>query len=132
PRLSLTGTRAAATLTPMTRAALAAALAAVLAGCVPASVQQGGVVESIRAYAGVNSLSFSPDGKRLAAGADDGVVRVWRLPEGELVRELTGHSEGVYAVVFSPDGKTLASGSYDKSVRLWDAESGRLIAAYQG
>ncbi len=65
------------------------------------------------------SVAFSPDGRLLASGVDDRKVKLWRVEDGKLLRELKGHTSGVNSVGFSPDGRLLASGSYDHTVRLW-------------
>jgi WD40 repeat protein len=69
----------------------------------------------------VKSLSFSPDGTRIATGSDDCTVRVWDAATGQPVGEpLLGHTSSVNSVSFSPDGTRIVSGSGDKTVRLWD------------
>ena len=69
------------------------------------------------------SLVFSPDGKTLVCGMDDG-IRLWDAHTGEYKKTLTGHRDVVESVALSPDGKTLASGSWDNTIRLWDAHTG--------
>jgi WD40 repeat protein len=73
--------------------------------------------------ASVWSLSFSPDGRLLAAGSHgDNAVRVWDVADptnSRLLTPLVGHTAGARAVAFSPDGRTLASGSLDSTVKLW-------------
>ena len=69
----------------------------------------------------VQALAFSPDGKRLACGTEDGRIQVWALvPNFQVQSTFTGHHDSIYVLMFSPDGKTLASGSNDGTVLLWD------------
>ena len=81
----------------------------------------------------LNSIAFSPDGRTVAGGGNDGDVYLWDAISGELKTTLTGHSERfVMGVAFSPDGRTLASGaraSGDGEVYLWDAISGECKAS---
>jgi len=80
----------------------------------------------------VYSLSFSPDGKRVAGGGEDGTVRLWDCTTGRLKAALHGHQNEVCSVTFSPDGQTLASASDDHTVRLWDTTSQRQLAVLHG
>ncbi|GAA5821467.1 hypothetical protein JCM3770_000914 [Rhodotorula araucariae] len=73
--------------------------------------------------AGVTSVVFSPDGKFLAAGSLDTMVRIWDAETGQLLDKLKGHRDSVYSVAFSPDGKFLVSGSLDKTLKMFDIGS---------
>ena len=76
----------------------------------------------------VCSVSFSPDGSRIASGSWDHIVRIWDAGSGETIGQpLRGHTKEVNAVSFSPNGKWVVSGSHDRTVRIWDAESGTAI-----
>src|SRR5262249_24572078 len=66
-----------------------------------------------------------PDGKTLAAGCEDGLVRLWDLAQAKERKTFHKHTGRVQALAFSPDGKTLASGSYDATITLWDVGAGR-------
>ena len=77
----------------------------------------------------IRSVCFSPDGKYLATGAEDKVIRVWDIERREIVQTFTGHEQDIYSLDFSRNGRIIASGSGDRTVRLWDLEKGQL--AYQ-
>lgn len=76
--------------------------------------------DSLNNDAGVTSVAISPDGRYIAAGSLDTVVRIWDVRTGQLVERLQGHRDGVYTVAFTPDGKGLISGSLDKTLKYWD------------
>lgn len=76
----------------------------------------------------VRSIAFSPNGKLLASGGRDMVVRIWDAHTGALLHSLPGHSRVVRSVVFSPDGSALASSSGDGTVRIWNPVDGTLRA----
>jgi len=71
----------------------------------------------------VYSVAFSPIGRKLATGGEDGFVHVRDLETGVQWRK-RGHDEAVYSVSFSPDGTRVASGGYDRKVQIWDATTG--------
>ena len=65
----------------------------------------------------VYSVSFSPDGTKVASGSGDNTVKLWDVTSGECLQTLEGHSRAVSSVSFSLDGGTkVASGSYDSTV----------------
>ena len=77
---------------------------------------------------GIGTVSFSPDGTKMAHGRQDARTQVWNLHSGQ---EVTVPDRGY--VAFSPDGHTLAIGGDDHAViRLWEAGSGQLITALEG
>jgi len=72
----------------------------------------------------VDSVAWSPDGKRLATGSQDKSAKVWDATTGEPVFTLSGHSGIVLSVPWSPDGDLLATGSADEA-KVWDVARGR-------
>jgi WD40 repeat protein len=80
------------------------------------------------------SLAFSPDGVWLAAGSQDGLVRLWRTqsldqPASSLepLYSLAAHKKGVNQVAFDPAQPLLASGGNDAITRIWDLNSGKQV-----
>jgi WD40 repeat protein len=79
------------------------------------------IIQTLAGHSGsVMAVAFSPDGKRIASGSDDGTIKLWDAATGEPQKTLAGHSAWVTAVAFSPDGKRIASGSNDGTIKLWD------------
>ncbi|MDZ8050142.1 MAG: protein kinase domain-containing protein [Aulosira sp. ZfuVER01] len=81
--------------------------------------------------AGINSVSFSPDGKTLASG-DDKIIRLWDLNTQKVLATLSGHSQAVKSVAYSPDGKILATASDDNTIKLWDLNQFQEICTLVG
>lgn len=63
----------------------------------------------------VRSVSFSPDGARLASASDDNTVRLWNVASGWLIATLLAAPEGW--VAFLPDGRYNMQG--DMAGRFW-------------
>ncbi|GFR19764.1 hypothetical protein TNCT_196761, partial [Trichonephila clavata] len=80
----------------------------------------------------VNTLKFSPDGRWIASGSEDGVIKLWDLPAGKLRTEFKGHSSGVSDIEFHPNELLLGSCSSDQYVKFWDLENHRLVSNTDG
>ena len=77
--------------------------------------------------AGVHHAAFSPDGKMIVTGSNDGTVRLWETTTGKPIKTLKGHEGNVWHVGFSPDGKQVISASWDNTVRVWEVENGEVV-----
>ena len=82
--------------------------------------------------ASVNVVAFSPDGKLLAMGSGNGIVRLWDVATQRQIGVQLGtlnRARLIESMAFSPDGTTLAAASKDGVVRLWDVATHQLIGA---
>lgn len=64
----------------------------------------------------------------MATGTKDGIVRLWDLRMGQVVRTLEGHTDAVTGLQF--DAVNLVTGSLDRSIRIWDLRTGTLADAF--
>lgn len=97
----------------------------------------------------ISAVKFSPNGRLLAScgpsllrlviqsrlawkdsyfviGAEK-VVKLWSPDTGELLRNLTGHTQGLSDVAWASDSVSLASASDDTTVRIWNVETVKLF-----
>jgi WD40 repeat protein len=70
--------------------------------------------------------AFSPDGKLIAGGLEDGVVGIWNASTHKLVGTFgTAGLTALNSVTFSPDGKLIATAYGDGTARIWNAQTRR-------
>ncbi|GEM_PF-3246387 len=69
-------------------------------------------------------LAFSGDGRFLACGTRDPVLRVWDLSQAGKAIHPAGPESDLGGVAWSPDGSTLVTGGGDGTLRWWDAKTG--------
>jgi WD40 repeat protein len=74
---------------------------------------------------GSGALAFSPDGKTVAVGKEDGTIEITDSATGRQLRTLKGPFQSCRFLTFGPNGKTLASGSmWGNIFTLWDLSTG--------
>eukprot|EP00968_Pinguiococcus_pyrenoidosus_P003057 scaffold180_cov311-Pinguiococcus_pyrenoidosus.AAC.39 len=77
----------------------------------------------------VRSVSWSPEGNKLASASWDRTIRLWDVAGDscECFAVLRGHEEGVRSVSWSHDGSKLVSGGGDNSIKVWDSSDGMCL-----
>jgi WD40 repeat protein/tRNA A-37 threonylcarbamoyl transferase component Bud32 len=81
---------------------------------------------------GVNRVVFTPDGKRIISGGEDGTIRVWDIATGKELMKIDAHKSWITYTRVHPDGKQIASSSGENTVKLWDLDNGNLIRIFHG
>jgi RNA polymerase sigma factor (sigma-70 family) len=75
-------------------------------------------------------VTFSPDGKLLAAGDMNGLVRLFDTTRWEKVGEHDARDQ-LRSLAFAPDSRTLALG-LRRDVQIWDAATGKRLRTLAG
>jgi WD40 repeat protein len=78
------------------------------------------IKELLQVEDSILALALSKDGKKLAAGGTDRIVRVFDVASGKLEHAVENHADWILGVAFTPDNKGLVTGSRDKTAKLWD------------
>ena len=82
----------------------------------------------------INSVAFSPVGKRLAYGSTDGavvIVNYESLQIEQTLRTALNIASKVDTVTFSPDGKMVAAGGPGNHIFIWNVETGEEVYQLQ-
>jgi len=77
----------------------------------------------------LHSLTFTPDGKDLITGADNGTIQVWDWLNSRLKQTLIRHRQEIQCLAVSSNGEYLASTSEDTTLRKWHLASGKQVFA---
>jgi WD40 repeat protein len=74
----------------------------------------------------VRAVAFSPDGRLLATGSDDGTAQLWNTTTWEASGGALFHGVPVKSLTFSADGRMLATLG-GTTVRLWSTTTGQPV-----
>jgi WD40 repeat protein len=77
------------------------------------------------------STVWSPDGKKLAVGGQEGKITIWDVTTGKS-QTLYGHVFFVTNFAWNQDGKTLISVGMDNTIKIWDVTTGKRLKTLFG
>jgi WD40 repeat protein len=95
-------------------------------------IASGKEIAQIKAHKlSISLLTFSPDGNFLATVAEDAnrgpkfddEVKIWSVPEGQLVTSYNNHRNRITTILFTNDSKQLISSGFNKDLLIYDLES---------
>lgn len=76
----------------------------------------------------INSVTFSPDGRRVGVATGHGQVLVWDIDTGDTVFKVEcPRGIGARYMCFSPDGKHVVAASAADDVAVWELESAKHV-----
>uniref|UniRef100_A0A3B4GD99 Angio associated migratory cell protein n=1 Tax=Pundamilia nyererei TaxID=303518 RepID=A0A3B4GD99_9CICH len=82
-----------------------------------------GSVFCVRLDPATNSLAVS--------GGEDDKAYVWRVSDGEVLLECTGHKDSVTCAMFSHDSSLVASGDMSGLIKVWKVETKEEIWSFE-
>ncbi|MGJ8696154.1 MAG: WD40 repeat domain-containing protein [Verrucomicrobiaceae bacterium] len=72
-------------------------------------------------------VDVHPNGKWMVVGDSKGLIKLWEIGTGKMLRDFEGHTKDVYTVVFDGTGDFVISGSEDGKVKRWEVATGKCV-----
>jgi len=74
----------------------------------------------------------APSGALVATASNDDTAKIWDASTGDLLLELSSHSDDVAGISWSPDSERIVTASLDGTALVWDAISGEMLFSLNG
>ncbi len=83
-------------------------------------------------FFGINSITFSPDGKIVVGASSKNLIFLWNTETGTLRQKLTIPTGKITSLAYSHDNRMLACGNKDNTISLWDVQTGQYKTTLTG
>eukprot|EP00442_Polarella_glacialis_P024664 CAMPEP_0115137118 /NCGR_PEP_ID=MMETSP0227-20121206/56805_1 /TAXON_ID=89957 /ORGANISM="Polarella glacialis, Strain CCMP 1383" /LENGTH=5027 /DNA_ID=CAMNT_0002544335 /DNA_START=143 /DNA_END=15226 /DNA_ORIENTATION=+ len=102
-------------------------------GSAPAVVVLGGLQPGSGHEGPILDMDFSPDGKLLASGSEDGILKIWEVATGaelltygccQMTKDQGEVRVAILTVAFNSDGSRLITAGREKCIRIFDVKGG--------
>jgi eukaryotic-like serine/threonine-protein kinase len=91
------------------------------------NLNTGQKLQTFTCATNLHAAAISPDGRWIAAAAEDWSVLLWEVARPATPRLLAGHQGRILCLRFNRDGLRLASGGEDSLLILWDVQTGESL-----
>jgi WD40 repeat protein len=79
----------------------------------------------------IQSIAFSPDGRRLLCAEDGPHVIELDTNTGQVTRRIVAHpNNSVWGVAYAPDGDRFATAAWDMTVKVWRTADATLLSTF--
>jgi WD40 repeat protein/tetratricopeptide (TPR) repeat protein len=85
--------------------------------------ETGESLQTIECSAEVIAVAVAPSGTSVAIGSDDGQLRVYAVPSGELQHVVPNTGDAIWGLAFTPDGHSVATAGRTGTIRLFDLDA---------
>ena len=82
-------------------------------------------------YCSIENIAISPDNSLAATGGADQYVKLWRISDGWMLKNLDPGSYTT-SLTFSPDGALLVSSDWSGKIYIWNIPDGELLNTLEG
>jgi WD40 repeat protein len=88
--------------------------------------ETGNLIKTLASDTGIYSIAYSPNGEQIIGGCSEGVIKIWNINNGQLVRTIRKFSSDIASVAYNPNGNQFAAANVE-GVKIFDAEDGQEI-----
>lgn len=96
------------------------------------STSTGEQVHCLRGNQGsATHVLVTEDSRCIVSGDVEGIVTVWSIDDGSVIRRWGAHKDSIQSMVLAP-GNRLVTGGTDKMVHVWYLDTGKLLYRMRG